>query len=73
MTAWKQRRVELLPTSSKTREVIEKRGKYYFVEKEPRVHPDHGMVITLYDEDNYRFTTSVRNIRFPQPDEFKDL
>lgn len=73
MTAWKQRIVELLPTSSKTREVIEKRGKYYFVEKEPRVHPDHGMVITLFDEDNYRFTTSVRNIRFPQPDEFKDL
>lgn len=73
MTAWKQRIVELLPTSSKTREVIETRGKYYFVEKEPRVHPDHGMVITLYDEDNYRFTTSVRNIRFPQPDEFKDL
>ena len=73
MTAWKQRIVELLPTSSKTRGVIEKRGKYYFVEKEPRVHPDHGMVITLYDEDNYRFTTSVRNIRFPQPDEFKDL
>ena len=73
MTAWKKRIVELLPTSSKTREVIEDRGKYYFVEKEPRVHPDHGMVITLYDEDNYRFTTSVRNIRFPQPDEFKDL
>ena len=73
MTAWKQRIVELLPTSSKTREVIEKRGKYYFVEKEPRVHPDHGMVITLFDEDNYRFTTSVRNIQFPQPDEFKDL
>ena len=73
MTAWKKRIVELLPTSSKTREVIETRGKYYFVEKEPRVHPDHGMVITLYDEDNYRFTTSVRNIRFPQPDEFKDL
>lgn len=73
MTAWKQRIVELLPTSSKTRETIEKRGKYYFVEKEPRVHPDHGMIITLYDEDNYRFSTSVRNIRFPQPDEFKDL
>ena len=43
------------------------------VEKEPRVHPDHGMIITLYDDDQYRFSTSVRNIRFPQPDEFKDL
>ena len=73
MTAWKKRIVELLPTNSKTRETIATRGKYFMVEKEPRVHPDHGMIITLYDDDNYRFSTSVRNIRFPQPDEFKDL
>lgn len=72
MTAWKNRIVELLPTNSKTRSVIEKRGKYFFVEKEPRIHPEMGMIITLY-EDDYRFTTSVRNIRFPQPDEFRDL
>ena len=73
MTAWKKRIVELLPTNSKTRETIATRGKYFMVEKEPRVHPDHGMIITLYDDDQYRFSTSVRNIRFPQPDEFKDL
>ncbi len=73
MTAWKKRIVELLPTNSKTRETIATRGKYFMVEKEPRVHPEHGMIITLYDDDQYRFSTSVRNIRFPQPDEFKDL
>jgi len=73
MTAWKKRIVELLPTNSKTRETIDRRGKYFMVEKEPRVHPELGMIITLYDDDQYRFSTSVRNIRFPQPDEFKDL
>ena len=67
MTAWKNRIVELLPNSSKTRELMEKRGKYFYVEKEPRLHPELGMIITLFDEDNYRFTTSVRNVRFPQP------
>ena len=69
MTAWKNRIVELLPNSSKTRELMEKRGKYYYVEKEPRLHPELGMIITLFDEDNYRFTTSVRNVRFPQPED----
>ena len=74
MTAWKDRIVELLPTNTKTREVIEKRGKYYLVEKEARLHPEMGMIITLYNpDDDYRFTTSVRNIRFPQPDEFEGL
>lgn len=69
MTAWKDRIVELLPNSSKTRELMEKRGKYFYVEKEPRLHPELGMIITLFDEDNYRFTTSVRNVRFPQPED----
>jgi hypothetical protein len=69
MTAWKNRIVELLPNSSKTRELMEKRGKYFYVEKEPRLHPELGMIITLFDEDNYRFTTSVRNVRFPQPED----
>ncbi len=66
MSAWTNRIVELLPNTSKTREVIEKRGKYYYVEKEPRIHPELGMIITLYDSDNYRFSTSVKNIRVPQ-------
>jgi len=69
MTAWKNRIVELLPNSSKTRELMDKRGKYFYVEKEPRLHPELGMIITLFDEDNYRFTTSVRNVRFPQPED----
>lgn len=69
MTAWKNRIVELLPNSSKTRELMENRGKYFYVEKEPRLHPELGMIITLFDEDNYRFTTSVRNVRFPQPED----
>ena len=69
MTAWKNRIVELLPNSSKTRELIDNRGKYFYVEKEPRLHPELGMIITLFDEDNYRFTTSVRNVRFPQPED----
>ena len=69
MTAWKNRIVELLPNSNKTRELMEKRGKYFYVEKEPRLHPELGMIITLFDEDNYRFTTSVRNVRFPQPED----
>tara|TARA_R100000234_G_C4993691_1_gene176784 strand:+ start:436 stop:645 length:210 start_codon:yes stop_codon:yes gene_type:complete len=69
MTAWKNRVVELLPNSSKTRELMDKRGKYFYVEKEPRLHPELGMIITLFDEDNYRFTTSVRNVRFPQPED----
>ena len=67
MSAWKNRVVELLPNTSKVRELIEERGKYFYVEKEPRIHPELGMVVTLYDEDNYRFTTSVKNIRVPQP------
>ena len=66
MSAWTKRIVELLPTTSKTREVIEKRGAYFYVEKEPRLHPELGMIITLCDEDSYRFTTSVKNIRVPQ-------
>ena len=66
MSAWTKRIVELLPTTSKTREVIEKRGAYFYVEKEPRLHPELGMIITLFDEDSYRFTTSVKNIRVPQ-------
>ena len=69
MSAWTDRIVELLPNSSKTRELMEKRGKYFYVEKEPRLHPELGMIITLFDEDNYRFTTSVRNVRFPQPED----
>ena len=67
MSAWKNRVVELLPNTSKVRELIEKRGKYFYVEKEPRIHPNLGMVVTLHDEDSYRFTTSVKNIRVPQP------
>ena len=67
MSAWKNRVVELLPNTSKVRELISERGKYYYVEKEPRIHPELGMVVTLHDEDNYRFTTSVKNIRVPQP------
>ena len=66
MSAWTKRIVELLPTTSKTREVIEERGKYFYVEKEPRLHPELGMIITLFYEDSYRFTTSVKNIRVPQ-------
>tara|TARA_Y100000033_G_scaffold49138_1_gene57000 strand:- start:293 stop:451 length:159 start_codon:yes stop_codon:yes gene_type:complete len=49
------------------RELMEKRGKYFYVEKEPRLNPELGMIVTLYDEDGYRFTTSVKNIRVPQP------
>ena len=67
MSAWTNRIVELLENTSTTRRVIEKRGKWFYVEKEPRLHPEHGMIITLYDEDGYRFSTSVKNIRFPQP------
>lgn len=66
MTAWANRIVELLETTSKTREVIALRGAYFYVEKEPRLHPKLGMIITLFDEDGYRFTTSVKNIRVPQ-------
>jgi len=68
MTAWANRIVEVLPTTSKTRELISKRGAFFMVEKEPRVHPELGMIITLFD-DNFRFTTSVRNVRFPQPED----
>ena len=67
MTAWANRIVEVLPTTSKTRELISKRGAFFMVEKEPRVHPELGMIITLFDEDGYRFSTSVKNIRVPQP------
>ena len=66
MTAWAKRIVELLDTTSKTREVISQRGAYFYVEKEPRIHPKLGMIVTLFDEDGYRFTTSVKNIRVPQ-------
>lgn len=68
-SAWTNRVVELLGNNRRLREVIEERGKYFLVEKEPRVHPTHGMVITLFDPEGekYRFTTSVRNVRFPQP------
>ena len=68
MNAWKNRIVELLPNSSKTKAVIEKFGKYLYIEKGPRDHKDLGMIITLFD-DNFRFTTSVRNVRFPQPED----
>ena len=47
MTAWKNRIVELLPTNSKTREVIKKRGKYYLVEKEARLHPERTHIINM--------------------------
>ena len=67
MSAWTERIVEILPNTSKVRELIEKRGKYFYVEKEPRLNPELGMIVTLYDEDGYRFTTSVKNIRVPQP------
>ena len=67
MSAWTNRIVELLDTTSKTREVIALRGAYFYVEKEPRIHTELGMVITLYDNDGYRFTTSGKNIRVPQP------
>ena len=67
MSAWTNRIVELLDTTSKTREVIALRGAYFYVEKEPRIHPELGMVITLYVNDGYRFTTSVNNIRVPHP------
>lgn len=67
MSAWTNRIVELLPNNQKARTVISERGKYFYVEKEPRIHPDLGMVVTLHDEDGYRFTTSVRNMRLPQP------
>ena len=66
MRAWTKRIVELLPNNSKIRNVIAERGKYFYVEKEPRIHPELGMVVTLHDEDGYRFTTSVRNMRVPQ-------
>jgi len=66
MSAWTKRIVELLPNNSKIRNVIAERGKYFYVEKEPRIHPELGMVVTLHDEDGYRFTTSVRNMRVPQ-------
>lgn len=66
MSAWSKRIVELLPNNSKIRNVIANRGKYFYVEKEPRIHPELGMVVTLHDEDGYRFTTSVRNMRVPQ-------
>jgi len=66
MTAWSKRIVEVLPKTTKTRELILERGKFFYVEKEPRIHPELGMIITLYDEDGYRFSTSVKNIRVPQ-------
>lgn len=66
MTAWSKRIVEVLPKTTKTRELILDRGKFFYVEKEPRIHPELGMIITLYDEDGYRFSTSVKNIRVPQ-------
>jgi ribosomal protein L5 len=66
MSAWTSRIVELLGNTSKVRNLINQRGKYYYVEKEPRIHPDLGMVVTLHDEDGYRFTTSVKNIKIPQ-------
>lgn len=68
MSAWTKRIVELLPNNSKIRNVIAERGKYFYVEKEPRIHPELGMVVTLHDEDGYRFTTSVRNMRVPSVD-----
>jgi hypothetical protein len=68
MSAWTKRIVELLPNNSKIRNVIANRGKYFYVEKEPRIHPELGMVVTLHDEDGYRFTTSVRNMRVPSVD-----
>jgi len=66
MSAWNGRIVELLGNNSALRETIQERGKFFWVEKEPRLHPSHGMVITCKDEDGYRFTTSVKNIRVPQ-------
>jgi len=66
MTAWAKRIVEVLPNTTKTRELISSRGKYFYVEKEPRIHPELGMIVTLFDEDGYRFSTSVKNIRVPQ-------
>jgi hypothetical protein len=44
MSAWTSRIVELLGNTSKVRNLINQRGKYYYVEKEPRIHPDLGMV-----------------------------
>ena len=44
------------------------RGKYFYIEKGPRDHKELGMIITLFDND-FRFTTSVRNVRFPQPED----
>ena len=67
MSAWTSRIVEIVPNTSKVRNLIEKRGKYFYVEKEPRQHPELGMIITLHDEDGYRFTTSVKNIKVRQP------
>ena len=66
MSAWVGRIVELLENTSKTREVVARHGKWWYVEKEPRLHPELGMVVTLHDE-NFRFTTSVKNIKVPQP------
>ena len=66
MSAWVGRVVELLENTSKTRQVIERYGKWWYVEKEPRLHPELGMIITLQDKD-FRFTTSVKNIKVPQP------
>ena len=66
MSAWTNRIVEVLPNTGKTRELIANRGKYFYVEKEPRIHPELGMIVTLFDEDGYRFSTSVKNIRLPQ-------
>jgi len=71
MSAWTGRVIELIGNNSALRKTIEERGKYFMIEKEARVHPQHGMVITCYDEDGYRFTTSVRNVRFPQPEDLQ--
>tara|TARA_B100001093_G_C26730707_1_gene972127 strand:+ start:1098 stop:1307 length:210 start_codon:yes stop_codon:yes gene_type:complete len=67
MSAWVNRIIQLVPNTTKVRELILERGYYYYVEKEPRNHPEHGMIVTLYDEDGYRFSTSVKNIKIPQP------
>jgi len=69
MSAWLGRIVEILENSTKLRELVVSRGKYFYIAVEPRMHPELGSVVTLRDDDGYRFTTSVRNIRFPQEED----
>lgn len=69
MSAWLGRIVEILENTAKLRELTEARGRYFYIAVEPRMHPELGSVVTLRDEDGYRFTTSVRNIRFPQQED----